>query len=52
MTNWAKYDISLRARDSLTVCFSPEAVEAWTAEPRTGRGRQPAAHSTVGFLKT
>src|SRR5688572_768394 len=26
---------------SLTVWFTPEAVEAWKAEPRTGRGGQP-----------
>ena len=39
--NWAAYDASLRARGSLTVWFTPEAVAAWTAEPRTGRGGQP-----------
>ncbi len=42
MTNWAEYDTSLRARGSLTVWFTPEAVEAWTAEPRIGRGGQPS----------
>ena len=41
MTNWAEYDAGLRARGSLTVWFTPEAIEAWTAEPRTGRGGQP-----------
>ncbi len=41
MTNWAAYDAGLRARGSLTVWFSAEAVAAWKAEPRTGRGGQP-----------
>src|SRR3712207_998236 len=27
-------------RGSLTVWFTPEAIEAWRAEPRTGRGGQ------------
>jgi hypothetical protein len=41
VTNWATYDASLRARGSLTVWFTAEAMEAWRAEPRTGRGGQP-----------
>ncbi len=41
VTNWAEYDAGLRARGSLTLWFTPEAVEAWKAEPRTGRGGQP-----------
>src|SRR5215210_4186182 len=41
VTNWAVYDASLRARGSLTVWFTAEAMEAWKAEPRTGRGGQP-----------
>ncbi len=41
MTNWAEYDAGLRARGSLTMWFTPEAVEAWTAEPRTGQSGQP-----------
>ena len=45
VTNWAEYDAGLRARGSLTVWFSPEAVAAWKAEPRTGRGGQPAYSS-------
>jgi hypothetical protein len=40
VTNWAEYDAGLRARGSLTVWFTPEAVAAWRAEPRTGRGGQ------------
>src|SRR3954463_3345794 len=31
----------LRQRGSLTVWFTDEAVQAWTAEPRTTRGGQP-----------
>ena len=41
VTNWATYDASLRAWGSLTVWFTAEAMEAWKAEPRTGRGGQP-----------
>src|SRR4051812_16493895 len=41
VTNWAEYDAGLRARGSLTVWFSEEAVEGWRAEARTGRGGQP-----------
>ena len=41
VTNWAEYDAGLRARGSLTVWFTAEAMEAWKAEPRTGRGGQP-----------
>ncbi len=41
VTNWREYDESLRRRGSLTVWFSGEAIEAWKAERRTGRGGQP-----------
>src|SRR5215212_3392166 len=41
VTNWAAYDAGLRARGSLTVWFTTEAIEAWRAEPRTTRGGQP-----------
>src|SRR4051794_5322808 len=41
VTNWAAYDAGLRARGSLTIWFTPEAIAAWRAEPRTGRGGQP-----------
>ncbi|CAA9364758.1 MAG: Mobile element protein [uncultured Nocardioidaceae bacterium] len=41
VTNWAEYDAGLRARGSLTVWSTPETIEAWRAEPRTGRGGQP-----------
>ncbi len=41
VTNWADYDAGLRARGSLTVWFTPEAVEAWKAEPRTAGAGSP-----------
>jgi len=41
VTNWAEYDAGLRARGSLTVWFTAEAIEGWRAEARTGRGGQP-----------
>src|SRR4051794_10781304 len=41
VTNWAEYDAGLRARGSLTVWFTPEAVAAWAAAPRLSRGGQP-----------
>ena len=40
VTNWAEYDAALRARGSLTVWFTPEAVAAWGAARRTTRGGQ------------
>src|SRR4051812_21313428 len=40
VTNWAAYDAALCARGSLTVWFTPEAVAAWAAAPRTTRGGQ------------
>src|ERR1700745_4289764 len=40
VTNWSEYDAALRQRGSLTVWFTEEAIAAWTAEPRTTRGRQ------------
>ncbi len=41
VTNWSAYDAGLRARGSLTVWFSDEAIAGWRAEARTGRGGQP-----------
>ena len=41
VTNRAEYHAGLRARGSLTVWFSEEAIAAWRAAPRTGRGGQP-----------
>lgn len=41
VANWPSYEAGLRARGSLTVWFTEEAIEAWSAEPRTGRGGQP-----------
>ena len=41
VTNWAEDDAGLRARNSLIVWFTAEAIEAWRAEPRTGHGGQP-----------
>jgi len=42
VTNWAEYDAGLRARGSLTVWFTAEAIGAWCAAPRTTRGGQPS----------
>ncbi len=39
--NWSEYDAGLRARGSLTVWFSEEAIEGWRAAPRSTRGGQP-----------
>src|SRR3954471_8754275 len=41
VTSWAEYDAALRARGSLTVWFTLEAVAAWAAAPRASRGGQP-----------
>jgi hypothetical protein len=32
VTNWAAYEAGLRARGSLTVWFTAEAIQAWRAE--------------------
>ena len=48
VTNWAEYDAALRARGSLTVWFTPEAVAAWAAAPRTTRGGQ-ASYSDLAI---
>ncbi len=48
VTNWAEYDAGLRARGSLTVWFSDEAIEGWCAERRTSRGGQPR-HSALAI---
>src|SRR4051794_8138312 len=48
VTNWAEYDTALRARGSLTVWFTPEAVAAWAAAPRTTRGGQ-ASYSDLAI---
>ena len=42
MTNWAAYEAGLRARGSLTVWVSAEAIEGWRAAPRTTRDGQPS----------
>src|ERR671913_1559063 len=42
VTNWSAYDAGLRARGSLTVWFTEEAIAAWAAEPRTTPGGQPS----------
>ena len=39
--NRPAYEAGLRARGSLTVWFTAEAIKAWQAEPRTTRGGQP-----------
>jgi DDE family transposase len=41
VTNWAEYDAGLRARGSLTIWLTAEALEGWRAEARIGRGGQP-----------
>ena len=41
VTNWAAYDAALRARGSLTVWFSEEAIDGWRAEAGRTRGGQP-----------
>jgi hypothetical protein len=41
VTNWPAYEAGLRARGSLTVWFTAEAIKAWLTERRTTRGGQP-----------
>jgi hypothetical protein len=42
VTNWPAYEAGLRARGSLTVWFTEDAIEGWRAAPRTTRGGQPS----------
>src|SRR5215212_5466551 len=51
VTNWAAYDAGLRARGSLTVWFTPEAIAAWGAAPRTTRGGQ-SSYSGLAIATT
>jgi len=51
VTNWAEYAAALRARGSLIVWFSAEAIEGWRAEARTGRGGQPK-YSSLAIATT
>ena len=42
VTNWAEYDAGLRARGSLTVWFTPEAIAAWRpSRAPAGAGSPP-----------
>src|SRR5450830_1013274 len=38
--NWREYDAALRARGSLTMWVTPEAMAVWTAQPRSTPGGQ------------
>jgi hypothetical protein len=40
VTNWAKYNESLRRRGDLTVWISEDAIGLWSAALRTTRGGQ------------
>jgi Transposase DDE domain len=48
VANWPSYETGLRARGSLTVWFTAEAIAAWRAEPRTTRGGQ-ARYSSLAI---
>jgi hypothetical protein len=39
--NWRSYEEGLRARSSLTVWIGDDAIAAWNAAKRQGRGGQP-----------
>src|SRR5215212_2365057 len=52
VTNWAEYDAGLRARGSLTVWFTPEAIAAWVAAPRTSRGGQASSDLAIATTLT
>ncbi|WP_275540472.1 transposase [Rhizobium tubonense] len=41
MTNWARYNESLRQRGDLTVWVSDDALCLWSASRRISRGGQP-----------
>jgi hypothetical protein len=41
VTNWASYDRALVRRGDVTLWFTPEDIEAWSARPTCRRGAQP-----------
>ena len=41
VTNWREYERGLVQRGDVTVCLSPEALDAWKAKPSGRRGAQP-----------
>lgn len=47
--NWGEYNKSLVQRGSLTIWFSPEAVESWLAEKKNKKGR-PTVYSNEAIL--
>lgn len=47
--NWREYNKALVQRGSLTIWFSPEAVEGWLAEKKGKRGR-PQLYSNEAIL--
>jgi hypothetical protein len=40
VTNWAEYEAGLRRRGSLTLWVTEQAIDAWSAAPRSTRGGQ------------
>jgi len=44
--NWREYDAALRARGSLTMWVTPEAMAVWTAQPHSTPWR---AEFLLGF---
>jgi transposase len=51
VTNWLDYEAGLRQRGSVTIWFTPEAVAAWRAVPRTAPGGQ-ARYSDLAIETT
>lgn len=41
VTNWRKYQQGMVQRGDVTVWLSPEALDAWKAQPNGRRGAQP-----------
>lgn len=48
--NWHEYDTALVQRGSLTVWFSPEAIEKWMAKPQKGMRGRPQLYSDEAIL--
>ncbi len=40
VSNWAEYDRALVQRGDITLCFAPDATDAWSPEPSGKRGGQ------------
>ena len=49
LKNWSAYNASLKARGSLTIWFSEEAIAAWNTPVSSGRRGRRKRYSDIGY---